>query len=636
MRFTLGSDLLERVPETCVAVVVAQGVDPNRNVEATRRLLDEAVASARQTVAGRDPTRLEHVAVWHEALGRTGVEPVAHPPSIETLLRRSLTDDAPRVGPVVDLANAVSLRHGVPVGAHDLDRLRGDMRVRLARGDEFFTGLGESGVTLVPAGEPVYADDREVRTRWWVGRQGDRGKVTAGTKSVFFPIDGFAGRTDAAARAAAAELARAAEEQLGARTEQLWVDRSCPSVELPFEPRQPDAIDRLLDRGFVELYPSRAEVERRLRAGEKLVVYLGVDPTSPVIHIGHAVAIRKLRELQQLGHKIILLIGDFTGRIGDPTGKDAGRVPLTSEQVLENAASYRDQAAKILAFAGENPAELRFNSHWWDTMTAREMIQLAAQFTVQQMLQRDMFQRRLVESRPIGLHEFTYPLLQGYDSVAMNVDGELGGTDQTFNMLAGRTLMQALQGKEKVVFVTALLPGTDGRKMSKSYGNVIGVADPPYEIYARVMSLADDLLLTYYEMSTDLDEDALDEVRHALANGVNPMTLKKRLARYITARYSSEEAAARAEERFEREVQRHEAPEEVPSVPLERGGAWPIVELLVAAGLAASKGEARRLVDGGAVRLDDQPVRDRNATVDVRDGALLRAGKRSYARLSLG
>jgi tyrosyl-tRNA synthetase len=632
MRFVLGEQLLARVPETCVALVVAEGIDSTRSASAIARLLDEAAAA----VAKPTEDHAAPVAIWHTALAALGIDPAEHPPSIENLLSRAHTEETPRVGPVVDLANAISLKHLVPVGAHDLDRLRGDMQVRLARGDEFFTGLGETAVALVPKGEPVYADDREVRTRWWVGRQGDRGKITAATRNVLFPIDGFVGSTAEAARAAAEELAGLAEELLGAKTRVLWVDKAAPAADLGFEPREPDAVDRLLGKGFVELYPSRGEVERRLRTDKKLTIYIGVDPTSPVIHIGHAVAIRKLAELQRLGHKIILLIGDFTGRIGDPTGKDASRIPLTKEQVLENAQSYKDQVAKILRFDGDNPTELRFNGDWWDTMTAREMIQLAAQFTVQQMIQRDMFQRRLAENKPIGLHEFTYPLLQGYDSVAMNVDGEIGGTDQTFNMLAGRTLMQALQGKEKVVFVTGLLPGTDGRKMSKSFGNVIGVSDPPYDVYARVMSLSDDLLLTYYEMCTDLDEDAVDEVRHAFANGVNPMNLKKRLARVITTAYHDETAALAAEERFEREVQRHELPTDMPTVWLDTAGPWPIADLLVAAGLTASKSEARRLIDGGAVRLDDQPIKDRAAAVEVRDGSVLRAGKRSFARLQVG
>jgi tyrosyl-tRNA synthetase len=636
MRFFLGPELLERVPDTVVAAVVAEGVDPTRGAEAIRALLDEAAEATKTPFSAGDPGVVAEIAAWRERLGRLGVDAGQYPASIETLIRRVAGGDVPRVGPVVDLANAISLKYRVPVGAHDLDRLRGDLGVRLAREGEYFTGLGEIGVERVPAGEPVYADDREVRTRRWVWRQGERGKVTAGTRSVFFPIDGFAGVTDEAARRAASDLAARAQEQLGARTTILWVDRSAPSAEVPHEPRQPDAIDRLLERGLAELYPSRAEVERRLRAGERLRIYIGVDPTSPVIHIGHAVGIRKLRQLQDLGHQIVLLIGDFTGRIGDPTGKDTARVPLTVEQVRENAQSYRDQVAKILDFdRPTNPVELRYNGEWFDEMQASDMIRLAANFTVQQMIQREMFQRRLAENKPISVHEFMYPMLQGYDSVALNVDAELGGTDQTFNMLAGRTLMHALQGREKLVFVTPLLEGTDGRKMSKSFGNVIGVGDPPYEMYARVMSIADALLMRYYEMCTDLDEEALDEVRHTLAGGVNPMTLKKRLARLITASYHDGAAALRAEERFEREVQRHETPTEMSTGWLERGGEWNVVDLLVAAGLAASKSEARRLVEGGAVRLDDQPVRDPRATVEVRPGAVLRAGKRAYARLEL-
>jgi tyrosyl-tRNA synthetase len=633
MRFILGADLLERVPDTCVAVVVAEGVDHSRGGDSIRGLLDASIEATRVEFGDGDPAVVSEIAAWRERLGRLGVDAAQHPPSIETLVRRALTDDAPRVGPVVDLANAISLKYRLPVGAHDLDRLRGDLAVRLARAGEYFTGLGESVVESVPVGEPVYADDREVRTRRWVWRQGDRGKVTAATRTVFYPIDGFVGVSDEAARRAASDLAARVGELLGARTTILWVDRSTPAVELPVAPREPDAIDRLLERGFAELYPSRGEVERRLRSSERLRIYIGVDATSPVIHIGHAVGIRKLRQLQDLGHRIILLIGDFTGRIGDPTDKDAARVPLTLEQVKENAATYQQQVGKILRFDGPNAVELRYNGEWWDQMGARDMIQLAATFTVQQMIQRDMFQNRLADNKPIGLHEFLYPLLQGYDSVALRVDGELGGTDQTFNMLAGRTLVRAIQERDKIVFVTPLLEGTDGRKMSKSFGNVIGVGDPPHEMYARVMSLGDGLLLRYYEMCTDLDEDALDELRHALANGINPMTLKKRLARLIATTYHGEEAARAAEDRFEREVQRHETPEEMPTIALDRIGPWDVLDLLVAAQLAGSKGEARRLVEGGAVRLNDDAIRDRNAAVEVSSGSVLRAGKRAYARL---
>ncbi len=636
MRFTLDPALLARVPDYCVALVVARGIDSARGADAIRQRLDSASDAVAQSFSRADIATLPEIAAWRSRLPNAGIDPAVHAISIETLLRRALNGETPRVGPVVDLANAISLRHRLPVGAHDIDRLTGDLSVRLARSGEYFTGLGETGVELVPAGEPVYADDREVRTRRWVWRQGDRGKVTVGTRAVLFPIDGFIGATDVAARAAADKLASAATAHLGAETRIFWVDRDTPSVDLEIDPRELDAIDHLLDRGIVELYPSRGNVERRLRSGEKLRVYMGVDPTSPVIHIGHAVGIRTLRRLQDLGHQIVLLIGDFTGRIGDPTGKDTARVPLTREQVIENARSYRTQASKILDFdSPTNPVELRYNGEWWDAMTVTDMIRISAQFTVQQMIQRDMFQKRLAENKPIGLHEFTYPLLQGYDSVALNVDGELGGSDQTFNMLAGRTLMHSLQDKDKIVFVTPLLEGTDGRKMSKSFGNVIGVSDSPYDMYARVMSLSDQLLLRYFELCTDLSEAELHVVRQNVANGLNPMGLKKQLARSITTYYHGVDSATIADERFEREVQRHEVPENVPIVGIGRLGVWPIVDLLMAAGLATSRREARRLVDGGAVRLDDVTIRDRVAEVDVRAGAIVRAGKRAFARLRI-
>src|SRR5262249_6028408 len=246
--------------------------------------------------------------------------------------------------------------------------------------------------------------------------------------------------------------------------------------------------EELLDRGFVEII-GREELERRLRAGEKIRVYLGVGPTSPVIHVGHAVSLRKLRKFQDLGNKGVLLLGAFNGRVGDPTDKRAARVQLTPEEVRENALTYVEQANRVLeVHSPTNPIEIRYNGEWWDKLTARDMIELAATFTAQQMLQRDMFQKRLEENKPIGLHEFLYPLLRGYDRVALGVAAEIGGTDQTFNMLAGRQLVRSLQDREKFVVTVPLLEGTDGRKMSKSYNNVIGVSEPPFEMYGKVMS----------------------------------------------------------------------------------------------------------------------------------------------------
>jgi tyrosyl-tRNA synthetase len=316
---------------------------------------------------------------------------------------------------------------------------------------------------------------------------------------------------------------------MGASVVTGFVDRASPTFDVPaVERRGHDPIEQLLTRRVVEIFPSRDELEKLLRSEKKIKIYLGVDATGPIIHVGHAVQLQKLREFQDLGHKVILLLGDFTGRIGDPTDKSAARQQLTREQVQENLTTYVEQASKILDFESkENPPEVRLNGEWWDEKSAADLIEIAASFTVQQNLQREMFQRRLAENKPIRLHEFLYPILQGYDAVAMDVDAELGGTDQTFNMLAGRELVREYLNKEKYVLTGPLLEGLDGRKMSKSYGNVVGVSDPPYDMYGKLMSLKDDLIVRYFELVTAVPEAEVEEIARQLASGaVNPMQVK--------------------------------------------------------------------------------------------------------------
>ena len=640
MQFRVAPEVLDLFPDFCVGIVVAAGLDNQRNGDLAadiRGELDRESERVRTLYADRPLEDDPSVAIWREAFRRLGTDPERYPSSVEALLRRAVAgEQAPSINKAVDLANLVSLRHRVPVGAHDLDRLRGNFQVRISRDGDVFTPLGHGGREAVPLGEVVYADEAEVRTRRWVWRLGDRAKVTPLSRNVFFPIDGFTGHTDDQVRQATAELAGLLAQRLGARVYQGFVDVSQPVFDLPaWTPGDPDPIDRLVTRRVVEVFPSREELEQVLRSGRKLRIYLGVDATSPVIHVGHAVQLRKLREFQDLGHKVILLIGDFTGRIGDPTDKTAARAQLTREQVVENARTYTEQAAKILDFQSEtNPVEVRFNGEWWDTKSSRDMIELAAYFTVQQMIQRDMFQKRLAENKPIGLHEFLYPLLQGYDSVALNVDAELGGTDQTFNMLAGRTLVKGILGKEKFVLTGPLLEGTDGRKMSKSYGNVIGISDPPYDMYGKVMSIKDELIPRYFELLTDVPEDELGRMSQELADGtVNPMVLKKRLAADLVTRFHGPEAAREAAERFTREVQRREIPVHVPTVELPFGGAWPLVDLLVTTRLAAGRNDAKRLIEGGSVEVDGRRVTDPRAAVDVHDGMVVRGRRRQFVRL---
>jgi len=638
MRFGIAPEVLAAFPNYCVGVVVAQGIDNAQLVPAAEAALARAAGEARRALGGKPLDRDPRLRVWNEAFGRAGVDPTTFPPSVAALAERVVGGDVvPHINPAVDVANAASLVCLVPVGAHDLARLRGDFWVRQSREGDRFTPLGHAEGEPLPPGEIVYADDQAVRTRRWVWRLGEKGKVSPASRDVFFPIDGFLGETDAAVRAASRDLAATLRTTLGAQVFTAFVDRSNPVVDLPVPLRTgPDPVDELLDRGFVEII-GREELERRLRAGQTLRIYLGVDPTSPVIHVGHAVSLRKLRKLQDLGHKVVLLIGDFTGRIGDPTDKSAARVQLTPEEVRENARTYVEQANRVLdVHSPTNPIEVRYNGEWWDKLTARDVIELAANFTAQQLLQREMFQRRLEENKPIGLHEFLYPLLQGYDSVALEVDAEIGGTDQTFNMLAGRALVRAIQDREKFVVTVPLLEGTDGRKMSKSYNNVIGVSEPPFEMYGKVMSLADALIPRYFELLTDLPEREIEAMRSEIASGaVNPMQLKKRLAFDLVSTFHDAAAARQAQERFEREIQHRELPAEIPEVTLPRDGDWPIVDLLVELKLATSKSDAKRLVEQGSVQIDGAKVTDPRATVATRPGMILRGRRRQYARLAL-
>ncbi|MCX6754108.1 MAG: tyrosine--tRNA ligase, partial [Candidatus Nomurabacteria bacterium] len=289
--------------------------------------------------------------------------------------------------------------------------------------------------------------------------------------------------------------------------------------------------NELLTRGISSIYPNREFLENKIKKGEKLTIYLGIDPTGPTLHLGHAIPIKKLSELQKEGHKIILLMGDFTAMIGDPTDKGAARKQLTHKQVMTNLKNYKKQASSLISFSGKNPAQIKFNSKWLGKMNFEEVLSLASNMTVQQMLERDMFKKRVEEEKPIYLHEFMYPLMQGYDSVAMKVDGEIGGNDQTFNMLCGRDLMKTINGKEKFVITMKLLEDNSGKKMGKTEGNMIALSDTPEEMYGKVMSWTDGMIMPGFELCTNIpmfEIEAMDE-------SFNPRDLKMKLAKEIVS-----------------------------------------------------------------------------------------------------
>ena len=398
----------------------------------------------------------------------------------------------------------------------------------------------------------------------------------------------------------------------------------------------PGAQLEALRRGTVEII-SEEELLAKLARGRPLRIKLGLDPTAPDLHIGNAIVLQKLRQFQDLGHEAILVIGDFTGLIGDPSGKAETRPALSPEEVERNARTYRDQYSLIL-----DPARTRvvFNSEWLGKMKFYDVIKLASRTTVHRILERDDFARRYADRLPIHLHELLYPLCQAYDSVAISADVELGGTDQKFNNLMGRELQRELGQEPQVVLLTPLLPGLDGvQKMSKSLGNAIGITDPPNEMYGKVMSLPDGLMIPYFESCTLVPLGEIREIARGLvAGGVHPRDAKKRLAREITARYHGEAASRKAEAEFERVFAAHERPEEIPDVELPRdrlkGGAIRLVRLLVEIGLADSNSEARRLISQGGVSLDGARAAQ-DTDIGVRDGLLVQVGRRRFARVRL-
>ena len=390
---------------------------------------------------------------------------------------------------------------------------------------------------------------------------------------------------------------------------------------------------RVIRRGVSEIIVESEFVER-LHAGVPLRLKMGFDPSATDIHLGHAVGLRKLRQLQDLGHKVVLIVGDWTAQIGDPSGRSATRPMLTAEQVRENAATYMAQFFKIV---DRDRTETRWQSEWFGDFSLTDVIGLTSRFTVAQFLARDDFATRFKANQPIAITELLYPLLQAYDSVAIESDVEFGGTDQMFNLLVGRDLQGMVGQTPQQCFLMPLLPGTDGvQKMSKSLGNYIGIDEPANEIYGKTMSLPDEQIVPYSEYLTDIDDDEIGEMRDALDGGsVNPMELKKRLARELVAQFHDAGAALEAERNFERTVQGGGLPEDIAEYALPDAEVLEdmrLSRLLVDAGLASSAGEARRLINQGAVQIDGERVTEDSAA-GVAGGSVLRAGRRRYVRL---
>ncbi len=395
---------------------------------------------------------------------------------------------------------------------------------------------------------------------------------------------------------------------------------------------------QIIKRGVMEILPEQDLIEKLNRSkteNKPLIVKLGLDPTAPDIHLGHTVVLRKLKQFQDLGHQIVIIIGDFTGRIGDPSGKSETRKQLTEKELLENARTYEEQIFKIL---DKNKTRVEFNSTWLGKLNFADVLRLAAQYTVARMMERDDFHKRFKEGRAIGIHEFLYPLMQGYDSIAISADIEFGGTDQKFNLLVGRHLQEQLGQEAQIAITMPILEGLDGvQKMSKSLGNYISINDSPENIYGKTMSIADEMMLRYFELVTDISLTEINTIREGLETGeLHPRDAKMHLAHTLVRMYHSVQDADDAQAHFVRVFQQRNLPADIPEILLhDEPKPVLIYKLLVTMGMADSNSEAKRSISQGAVKINGEKIADIDTEISIADGLVVQVGKRKFAKITL-
>lgn len=670
MKLFIDPTLAARHPGYRMFTVVATEIDNSGDSAALKLLLAETSAAARERMSAADLDPDPRIAAWREAFRGFGADPAVTRPSLEALLVRILAgDEIPFVNKVVAVANIVSLKHLLPAGGDDLPAIDGDFGLRYASGLELFRPIGEAEEVNPEPDEVIYADQQKVLCRRWIWRQGEQSKIAEDTSHVAVNVDVMPPATPEEGRAATEELASLIAQHCGGKTEILVIGGDVQCEPLPHASAAAVARKRLeseetrrliderggelsdsahlaewslsdlLHRGNVERVVVESELLPRLARGEKVSIYEGFDPTSADLHVGHMVALRVLRWFQRRGHRVIFLIGDATAMIGDPTGRSEQRQMLTNEQVERNLATYRQQASQILDFeGGENPVEQKRNSEWLLAMDLAQVLDLMSRITVQRLLERNMFQVRMKKGEPLGYVESIYPLLQGYDSVAMEVDVEIGGRDQLFNMLCGRDLAKSYLGKDKHVLTTPLLAGFDGRKMSKTYGNTVNLSAPSFGLFDGIMQVNDDLILTYARMLTDLSWSELARLEAALAG--DPLAVKEQIAFEMVRGLRGEDEARAAQREFVRVRRRGALPEDLPvaAVPAEPAEGLLLDYLARAAPpVAQSKAELKRLIRQGGLTLGGDRITDlgfRAAPGDL-DGKVLRLGKKRFFQLAV-
>lgn len=641
MFFKIEKKILDAGNGLYTGAVYAEGLSNCNGNDQITELLRSEVERAFADLSDKSVKECKELDIYRNALKNVGINPSKYPCSIEAILTRiSKKGEFPSLSPVVDLGNYISIKYRIPVGVHDTDTLDGDLCVRFSDENDCMNEENSIGSDTLKIGEPVYACGDSVRTRRWLWRQMPAGRVDENSKNFIFPIDGFTDNKDVIDQAVE-ELSGLIKRFFGVDCESGVINKETP--EFRFGPLSEDEKEienqiAIMLKGVAQ-HTSIPDIREKLieakREGRPLRVKLGLDPSAPDIHIGHSVVLRKIRQLQELGHMAVIIIGDYTGMIGDPTGKSKTRKQLSREDVERNANTYMEQIFKII---DREKTEVYYNSEWFSKMNFGDVIELAAKCTVARMLERDDFNNRYTNHLPLSVHEFFYPLMQAYDSVAIRADIELGGTDQTFNILMGRNIQRDYGQTPQLTLFMPLLEGIDGiEKMSKSLGNYIGISEEPAVIYEKTMKIPDDMIIKYYNLCTDVHPDRVEELRKMMENGANPRDIKMMLAHEITELYSSKEDADAAADRFKMVFQKNAVPDDAPVVEVDKVDDNVYGEQILAALMEnryyKSKSEIRRIFTQGGAQLNGKKITDTNLVIIESTEAVLKLGKSKFFRV---
>ncbi len=638
MQFSIQKELLDKFPDLKIGLLFIQGIDNAKAVSQVKEKFQMVQEDLQKKYKAADLDNIAEIKFWKKSLQKANIDFEKFPVSIYAMTKRVLKDNKwiKSLNTLVDIYNTVSLQNMIPMGAYDIDRTGDNLELRFATHNDKFLALGKTEYENCNDDEIIFADENEVLCRNWVWKQSENQKMEKRTQNVIMRIEGSS-KTTEQLQDILEELSRLIEANLGGKISSYIVDKNTPTVNLPEHNREEftkksNLVNEILNRGVSEINV-REDLEAELWSAKKLRIKLGIDPTGFDLTLGHAVVLRKLKHFQDAGHQIVFLIGNFTAQIGDPTGKSQTRDVLDKQQVMKNAETYLRQAAKVLDVS---KFEIRYNADWLENMSFSDVLKLASNFTVAQMLERDMFQDRIKAAKEINLVEFMYPLMQGYDSVPLEADVEIGGTDQLFNMMCARPIQKSLNFKAQNVLTVQILVGLDGKeKMSKSLGNYIAIMDCPKEMYGKTMSIPDEIIINYFELATDVPMEEVRAIEQQLKNEkINPRDLKARLAFEITKLYHGEKEASKAQEEFKEIFQQGGLPKEIGECSVVSGRCL-VVELLIQSGFCGSKGEAKRSIEGGGVRIDGAKIEDVNFEITLKKGKkkLLQLGKRKFVYL---